>query len=476
YPDPARFKDEAVRYLAENAPTILAGGHPWFRVRLTDEEKKVLYEYEDRNKLEQYNTWKNCFLSQSFNALVASTIETVPRRPIRLAVYYATPRGWPEIERMVVRYWIYAGLFVAGSWLFYGWLSRGVLRPLQRVGGAIERMIHSNRVTLIRAPRHEIEKAFNRLAQNQREILFGLEIERIVDTLHSQADDPVVVERFLRAIIPAVRTIYPFVRARAYRYAADENRLVPYEDGETLEAGGNPFPAGAASWPRGEDTLQVGEDGACAIRLESGEQRIGGIQCWPGDESRFSREDLRQMSLEIKKQAENGLARAFTRSRALTQERNRFGINLATNMGHDLTNIIASGKWDLDTIRRAHRLGIVSMDPAKGSIYLQAVEGLENNLHFLQEMVDIYRSFGYTRRPRYERIDLAALVQELADLFQLSSSQRISIQVAASGPLEAAAEPRLLRMALFNLLANAAQAIRSGADYQITYEYLIAPA
>ncbi|MFB3787874.1 MAG: PAS domain-containing sensor histidine kinase, partial [bacterium] len=322
------------------------------------------------------------------------------------------------------------------------------------------------RVTLIRAPRHEIEKAFNRLAQNQREILFGLEIERIVDMLHSQADDPVVVERFLRAMIPAVRAIYPFVRACAYRYVADENHFVRYENGDSPEKDGCPSPASEASWPGGEDPLQVGDGGACAIRLESGEQRIGGIQCWPAEENRFSHEDLWHMCQEIKKQAENGLARAFTRSRALTQERNRFGINLATNMGHDLTNIIASGKWDLDTIRRAHRLGIVSMDPAKGTIYLQAVEGLENNLHFLQEMVDIYRSFGYTRRPRYERVDLMALIQELADLFQLSSSQRISIQVVAGGPLETAAEPRLLRMALFNLLANAAQAIRNDADFR----------
>jgi len=459
YPDPARFKEEAVRYLAENAPSILAGGHPWFRVRLTDEEKQVLYEYEDLNKLEQFNTWKNCFLSQSFHAMVASTIETVPRRPIRLAVYYATPPGWPEIERMVVRYWIYALLFIAGSGVFYGWLSRSVLRPLQRVGSAIERMIQSNRVALIRAPRHEIEKAFNRLAQNQREILFGLEIDGIVDTLHSQADDQVVVDQFMNAVIPAVQKIYPFTHVRVFRWLADERRLVPFENSTQSELNS------PGAWPEENAPIQITPGGACAILLQSGEQTLGGILCEISRDNRFSSDELWQMSQEIKKQAENGLARASTRSRALTQERNRFGINLATNMGHDLTNIIASGKWDLDTIRRAHDLGIVSMDHSKGAIYLQAVEGLENNLHFLQDMVDIYRSFGYTRRPRYERVDLTALIRDVAQLFQLSSSQRITTQVLAHDPVEVEAEPRLLRMALFNLLANASQAIRNGMDH-----------
>ncbi|NPU98816.1 MAG: hypothetical protein HPY51_16595, partial [Candidatus Omnitrophica bacterium] len=46
------------------------------------------------------------------------------------------------------------------------------------------------------------------------------------------------------------------------------------------------------------------------------------------------------------------------------------------------------------------------------------------------------------------------LIRDVAQLFQLSSSQRITTQVLDHDPVEVEAEPRLLRMALFNLLAR----------------------
>lgn len=430
-------------YIQKKAPPILEKDNPWFRIELTDATREIVYEKENKIKLGEWNNYSNCFISHSFKA---KTSVKVSRGALNVTFFYTSPKGWPVIEEMVVRYWIYAAVFIAISWMVFAWLLRTALRPLERIGQAIETMIQSDRVVLIPRPKHAIEQRFNRLARNQREILFGLEIERIVDELHSLADDPEVIERFLQGMMQALRKIYPFQQVELYEYRSNDERFFP------ISLDGSP-------WPGSNSPGSVFLNEGCAIPFIAGGEPVGGVYC-KVDGNTVRRDELEAMTGEIKKQAENGLARAFTRSRALTEERNRFGINLATNMGHDLTNIIASGKWDLDTIQRAQNLGIVTMDSQKGSFFLEAVEGLRNNLHFLQEMVNIYRSFGYTRNPRYEPIRLNELIDQVATLFRLSTSQKLSVEVSVEDSLEITAEPRLLRMALFNLLANAAQAIR----------------
>ena len=166
----------------------------------------------------------------------------------------------------------------------------------------------------------------------------------------------------------------------------------------------------------------------------------------------------------IQRLVENSLLRCVNFSRRLAEERNRFGINLATNMGHDLTNIIAGGKWDLNTIHRALSSGVVELESDRTDVFNKAVEGLKNNLRFLQEMVDIYRALGAARAPCYESGDVGKYLREVCDLFSLSTSQRLDLVQNISTGCEAVVEPRLLKMAMFNLLVNAAHAIRRRDD------------
>lgn len=436
-------KEQCRQFIEKNAPPILDRDNPWFRIELSDGENRILFEKENPEKFRHYNNASNCFISRSFKAITTTKIRDAV---LNVTFFYASPQGWRSLESMVVRYWIYAGLFIAASWAVFVWLLRAVLRPLERVGQAIEAMIQSGQVILIQRPNHAIEHQFNRLARNQREVLLGLEIERLVDELHSLTDDTEVVERFLCGVGPAVCRIYPFQEVWPFVYSSSANQLVPL------------LPE-SPPWPETNPAGKTVDTGICTVVLNAGDSLVGALHSRSEDKS-LPQEEWEAMVGEIKKQMENGLARAFTRSRALTEERNRFGINLATNMGHDLTNIIASGKWDLDTIQRVQNMGFVVMDPQKGTFFLEAVEGLRNNLHFLQEMVDIYRSFGYTRRPSYERISLPELIQQVATLFRLSTSQKLSVELCIQEPVELTAEPRLLRMAVFNLMANAAQAIR----------------
>ncbi len=445
YSSDAEYFRRAAGIIEEEAPKLFEDDSSWFRIVLYGKDEEIVLEKVDHEKFHRVNNFSNCFISQNFYSSIGLT-------DINLSVFYATPRGWDEIEDMVFRYWIYAALFTVVSWLVYWWIYTRAVSPLQHIGTAMETMIQGGRVTLIHRPRHEIEEAYNQLARNQREIIFGLEIDRIVDALHALSDDIQVLESFLKMIVESIGKIYPFEAVKSYCRLGNEDHFEWIESND--ETFDYPFPE------LNNDSVLFKEDSSCCLLLSVGEQVVGALAFRVDEKQRIHPSEIQRMAQEIKKQVENGLARAFTRSQTLTEERNRFGINLATNMGHDLTNIIASGKWDLDTIQRAHGLGIVSMDEERGTFFMEAIEGLKNNLDFLQRMVDIYRSFGYTRHPRYETVDLRALVEEVAQLFGLSTSQKIRIQVMCNSEIHALVEPRLFRMAMFNLLANAAQAIQ----------------
>lgn len=441
------YREEAKAYLDQHAESFLeTGEHPWFRVVLDPYQEDAGMTYAAPEKLKRWNTFSNCLFSQSFEAPAAFP-------SLQLTAYFATPRGWESIQAMVVRYRVYAVLFVMMTCLAYFWLERMVLRPLRRVGQAIEGMIQPGKISLIAEPRHDIEIASNRLARIQREVYFGLMVENLVNRLHRLSDDRQALESFLEECTQAISAVYDFQPVEVFWADSDEKRLFPLPADSKAQAG--------HSIPWMEDGVIRQEDaGGMLIPLRSGGSLVGALRCHPGELLEEFPEECQAMALEIQKQCENGMARTLTRSRALTEERNRFGINLATNMGHDLTNIIASGKWDLDTIQRAIGLGIVTLDQQRGSFFEEAVHGLRNNLYFLQEMVNIYRSFGYIRRPRFEPIDMVALLNEISHLFQLSTSQKLQVEVDAPEDFTLWVEPRLMRMALFNLMSNAAQAMQ----------------
>ncbi len=446
YQDSLKYTNAAKKYLDQEAPKIIQGDHPWFWIILKNEDNEIVAEYRNDSKMYRFNTWNNCLFSRSFHAPVG-------RLDIRLTVYYATPKGWPQIEAMVQQYRIYALIFVLLTWLVYFWLHQKVFRPFLRVGSAIEQMIQSDRVTLIGKPSHDVEKAFNHLARNQREVYFGLEVDRIVDSLHALADNGEVVHRFLRIVPEAVKRIYPLHQADSFQYNRDKQQLIPINNNNSIEKDLIPF-------SEKSEALRFQDSNTLLVSLFIGGQLIGLIRLSFTPSKESVQEERYAIGNEIKRQIEYGLARAFTRSQTLTEERNRFGINLATNMGHDLTNIIASGKWDLDTIQRSLDMGIVQMDSERGHFFQDAVEGLKNNLHFLQEMVNIYRSVGYTRKPQYERTHLHELLDEVVTLFQLSTSKNLTIHTHLDESEPIYLEPRLLRMGLFNLLNNASQAIQ----------------
>lgn len=100
--------------------------------------------------------------------------------------------------------------------------------------------------------------------------------------------------------------------------------------------------------------------------------------------------------------------------------------------------------------------------------------GLLESTRFLQEIVNIYRSFSFVKRPQYERHDLNEIVGQFLATFEPTVSNRIELaRDLAPGIPTLILEPRLLKLALFNLLTNALDAMKrdpraDGAPPRIT--------
>src|SRR5690606_18543404 len=147
----------------------------------------------------------------------------------------------------------------------------------------------------------------------------------------------------------------------------------------------------------------------------------------------------------------------------LFRERSEANISLSRNMGHDLTNIIATSKLELLGIKRILHGAAEGTAPTgqRAAILTESVSGLLESTRFMQEMVNICRSFSYVKRPAYERRALSPLIEEFLQMFvpALSSHVTITSNLAPDLP-PPIIEPRLLKLALFNVLQNALDAIK----------------
>jgi two-component system NtrC family sensor kinase len=148
--------------------------------------------------------------------------------------------------------------------------------------------------------------------------------------------------------------------------------------------------------------------------------------------------------------------------RLMARERSEANVSLARNLGHDLTNIIATSKLDLMALGKlAERYEAARPSEAEAEMMRETVDSLQRNARFMQEVVNIYRSFSYLKRPAYETLDARALLDEIADVFLLSTGMAVRLERRHAPGLPAIqGEPRLLKLALFNILNNALDALK----------------
>ncbi len=430
------------------------------------------------DKFDDQHRFSNSLFLSDFSGMIDRPLDTRfgEDRNWRLVIHYTTPLGNPAIEELTRRYRWYA-LFLLALLSTLAWAAaHSLLLPLRNVLSALEESTPGHTV-FIRHPGRRLESFYNRMALDaviarlqgqlrdriaRRTELTGWEVVRLVcEAFREQADVPLVAA--LEMAVEGPGRLLPTGRFVSAGQAADDpGALVVRERLElALPADGrDQFVFDLTADRRTLDVharLLVDPDRA-NIRYLVALGVHAGSEGWPAG-------TLDQILERLAALIESGLQTLGMRNRLLVQERGRANISLSRNLGHDLTNIIATSKLELLTLDRLLAGGAPPADERRRAILVESLRGLLRSVRFMQETVNLYRAYAYLQQPAMEMQDGNALVSETLELFSISISGRIQLipQLAGDAP-RCLVDPRLVKLALFNLFTNALDAIRRQPD------------
>lgn len=460
---------------------MLQGEGCVFRIRIVPKDAPELLVAVDDAKFERLNRWANTLFYRNFQNVVSYEIAGAAGGAWigLLSFHYTTPEGYAPIVDLTNRYRLLAllifGLVTAG----YGLVVRTLILPVKRVIGRIDDAVSSPPLLMSR-PKTMLERAYNSLARDAILLRVGQSLRR------AAAGRPDMDRAELLSRVPEL-----LVELLSYRAVVvcdvrgDESGRFTVMNGPVAVDGVD----GATCKGHCREHVFTSDNlSALANKhaiLANGKWFLGTLArgtnrlhstCFavlPGLDSQRVGPDTRQWNLETVAQLSDQLCELFAaldlQRRHVRSERSRANISLARNLGHDLTNIIATSKLDILTARKI--LDAAGTDPvntpAHQTMLRESVQGLLDTARLLQEVVNIYRAFSYVNRPKFETRRINAVLDEMIEVFSLSLPSRTTIRRDYAPNLpEWTIEPRLLKLALFNVLNNAVGAIkrRSGME------------
>ena len=455
----APTREAAAERLRAEFSSIVEGATSVYWLQLRDRDGAVVLEVSDSGKPARINTFENNLFIRRFDR----TTDLLIKGAGRIVGHYTSPTNFEPLRRLTIHYRLVATALALVWLLLYYFIHKYLLRPLQRVTGYIERS-RVDTPRLIPRPRGYLERSYNDIArqallQQLQEKLGGL--VRTVDP-----------DERRRVIEGALAFVEQSFGARAIAAAElgghdqDWGVVNLYQPPGRRGADTAAMAAHAARLARTEpDTTGAlrfesppkGGDFACLDTSGGANLVITGNIPADAPDAAFRTECVRQ--------ACDALRGAFVTLRAFQQDmfrqRSEANIVLSRNLGHDLTNIIATNKLDLMAVRQILGMPAGEATGARAELLRQAVAGLLESTRFLQEIVNIYRSFSFVKRPQYERHDLNEVVGQFLATFEPTVSNRIELaRDLAPGIPTLILEPRLLKLALFNLLTNALDAMK----------------
>lgn len=481
---------EALREMDKETSRILQGGNclvsiSVYSVRYVEGKAvradKILAREVD--KYRQQNTFANSLLLRRFWGEGRHFLQLSPEQNNGEIVFrYTSPRNIPEINELTRQYRAYVAGVVLVLALLYWYILRHLILPIKIVTSCIDQS-KGTLPTILPRPRTVLEAAYNDLARDAllnavtRSMAEYMSVDRLVSRDEIVGGLPeVIAPHFGFAAVYAVELDLgggpdPTVRwSCAAFHDRNHERLPKPAEGDWM-ALGRQFGLGGSS--RVLD-FRVGDPNkgrpyfAMAIAADQEERRAAFLAATPlgslsQENLRWSRDTLLRLANAVR----SGLETLDLQRDLIAREKSKANISLSRALGHDLTNVIATSKLELDTVRRILHLPPESrtrLDPPLQDLFSESLQGLLNNTKFLQEIINIYRSFSYVHHPEYERVDVSALASEVADLFRLSLSRRVQIRKKAEGDVPRSyVEPRLLKLAIFNLLTNAMDALKRRA-------------
>ncbi|MBX7247298.1 MAG: HAMP domain-containing histidine kinase, partial [Candidatus Sumerlaeaceae bacterium] len=474
-------REGALKSLRKEVAALLSGPTSIYRVTLTGPNGNLVFDEEQPGKFRAMNTWQNNLFTRDFSNKTTLRVsgeadpETRLRTRCQLTAYYTTPPGYPAITELTIRYRWYSLVVVLVWCAIYYFVYKYLLRPMQVVTAHLE---DSKRGATRLIPRATsfLETSYNNIASQAL-------LQQLQDRLGNLVgqDDPGKRATTIADAMTFCSEAFGFESFAITELSGEDGPLTIVEQ----------YSPGGAPVPQTAETLGTAQHLAEKLKNGYGEQVFAArgttqfdfLASLPDSWALMTGRLDRQMP-ELRYRMECGervcetFRRGFLTFRAYQQnilrQRSEANIVLSRNLGHDLTNIIATTKLDLMGVRQMMNLPRAELDGPRAELLQQAVEGLLQSTRFLQEIVNLYRSFSYVKRPQFERHDLNILVGEFLASFEPSVSARIEIvRDFQPGIPTLIVEPRLLKLALFNVLTNSLDALKrnpvsQGATPKIT--------
>ncbi|MGB9691149.1 MAG: sensor histidine kinase [Candidatus Sumerlaeaceae bacterium] len=468
---PASRKLAAER-LRKEMQQIVEGPTSIFLFELLDANRQVVDNLRvvDPDKPRRLQTWRNSLFLRNFERITDLGVKRERGLPGsgRLVARYTTPAHYPPIEELTRRYWLIAAALVALWVVGYYFLYRYILRPMHNVTVHLQGAQQA-RPQLIAKPAAGLEAAYNEMA---RRALIQ-ELDETMSELLRRTNQPVVEPAILLGGLELLATGFgassltlaelshqgdDLLLARTLAYPP-ENRSVS-SDAEHS----------AQTWPETArallpDTARVsnfvaGEHGKFRFAANVGPSIVvikGELQ-HPALDPATRLEGLRLGCEAIAR----GLLAFSALEQSISEQRRQANISLARCIAHDLTNVLASVRLDTLTARDILEREPHELDAQQWQLLREGVVAIADTMRLMQDIVDLYGSFGSLRRPEYKRWSIDAIVSDLLTKFDRTTSLGVTFErdLAAGSP-QPVVERRLLMLALFNVLTNAIDAFRS---------------
>ncbi|CAN5468550.1 hypothetical protein BH09SUM1_BH09SUM1_21460 [soil metagenome] len=464
----------SLKVLMDASPAVTA-------VELYDPSGEQVFRSSLPDRLHTQNHFSNSLIfGPSFQRAVKQSIayRMTDTSAAYMKIYFTSPVGDPEVESLTALYWKILLFLVAAYTLIYYALLRSILAPLQRVTGFMQRR-DQHGSPLISHPGSLIERSYNEIARDATLTRLSRDLrDRVARDGISYAEPilsqiPELIERYMavegcqvwtlgRSTSGAWRVERTYSAPIAWLNSEDFGRKLaqsldetdPFEKPEFWRARVRTYQAEVTrALPFFCDILNVTGDylWLLVIQVKPGELPPS---AWQIDFYARAATELRFALSSIEEQR-----------RLILEEKSKANISLSRNLGHDLTNIIATSKLDLMTIKAFLSLSAaeIGQSPMKEKLFRESLEGLLNNTRFMQEIVNLYRSFSFLQKPKFEETNISELVEDAVRLYRPSLSKSFQIETHLEPEMPVIRiEPRLLRLALFNILNNASDAIKRG--------------
>ncbi|MCD6385609.1 hypothetical protein J7M23_07490 [Candidatus Sumerlaeota bacterium] len=477
-----QFKSELTKDITE----ILEGPLSIYSIKLVKQVDEHYVEVVSKTapqKLKKCNTFKNCLFVRKFRGTADLMISSSTGKETlgRLLVLYTTPPDDKYIEQLTATYRYYSLIIFVVVGLIYFYILRFLLLPVKRVIGCLDKA-KSQAPEIIASPGSYLERVYNNLSRDALLSRINHKLNAIASTtplpeltkVYQQLPD-VIIQLFN----------YPVVMFLELKKTNEEPYTIVTCFSNTDQKNDDLINAIKSQLIAMVQTSDIGSPER-SLAFGSKLHYLNQQKCWwfvdiihhtpeydaidcmvivPAiqSEKELSEWDVETLRL-IARQLRDGINAIELRRQSIFKEKSETNINLARRLGHDLTNIIATSKLDLLSIK--NYLEADDQDtirhPQKKELFRQALNGLLNNTRFLQEIVDIYNSFSFVKHPVYKKVNINQLLDEIVDVFQMAMSRNVNVSKNYQSDLpECVVEERLLKLALFNLLSNALEAVSS---------------